>query len=71
MINWIRAKVSFDRNEKKSTGHLFLCGVSSISFLRFGEGDFPPFDCLSLTLSEAIKLRDWLDETIVSYPSEG
>ena len=69
MIQWIRAKLYHGYEERKLSGHVFQCGEDSISFRRFGNGDYPPFDCLNLTLADAIKLRNWLNEAIVSYPS--
>jgi hypothetical protein len=67
MIQWIRAKLYDGYERRKLTGHLFQCGENSISFRRLGEGDYPPFDCLNLTLADAINLRNWLNEIIVSY----
>jgi hypothetical protein len=68
MIQWIIAKLYNGPQERKLTAHVFQCGEESISFRRFGTGDYPPFDCLNLNLSDAIKLRDWLDKAIVFYP---
>lgn len=64
MIKWIRAKLYSGCSEDKLTGHIFQCRESSIVLSKLGKGSYPPFDCLNLTLSDAIKLRDWLNEAI-------
>ena len=69
MIKWIRGRLYSSYGDKKIVGHVFQCGEESISFRRLGTGDYPPFDCLSLTLEEVIELRNWLNEVIVSYPA--
>ena len=65
MIKWIRGRLYHGHSEERITGHIFQCEEKSISFQRLGTGDYPPFDCLNLTLSEAIELRNWLNEIII------
>lgn len=70
MLKWVRERLYTGYTGlfgTKRTGHTFMCEDSMIHFDRFSTGHYPPFDCLSLTLAQAIKLRDWLNEAIVSY----
>lgn len=64
IIKWIRARLYHGHEPERLTGHVFECGSRSISIKNLKEGRYPPFDCLELTLEDAIVLRNFLDESI-------
>lgn len=66
MLQWVRGLLygSDSSGLYKLYGHMFMVGNKTISFKRFGKGNLPPFDALSLTLDEAVCLRDFLNEAI-------
>ena len=67
LIKWVRSFMYTGDPEIKKTGHLFTCGSEAVFFERFKEGENPPFDCLELTIHEAVKLRQFLNMAIAQY----
>ena len=48
----------------RKTAHMFVCGEKSISFVDLKKDEYPPFDCFSLTKSDAIKLKEFLERCL-------
>lgn len=70
MIKWIRARLYHGVGDERLTAHLFECGNRHFVIKKLKKGSYEPFDCLVLTLADAISLRNFLDGSIRDFKHE-
>ena len=64
MIKWAMAKMYHGHSDIRQTGHTFIYNNNSVGFVNLRKNEYPPFECVSLTKEDAIKLRDFLDDCL-------
>lgn len=63
MIKWRMGRIYYDGRMYKAN-HTFEFGNKKICFDRFQEDRYPSLENFVLTMEDAEKLKDWLDEII-------
>lgn len=64
MIKWAKSWLYHGHTNLRKTGHFFMFEGNSVALYNLSKGEYPPFDCVSLTAEDAIKLRDFLNECL-------
>lgn len=64
MIKWARGRLYHGHEGMRSVGHLFMFEDKHFTLKNLVKGDYPPFDCVSLSRADAAGLRDFLNEVL-------